>query len=455
MAQSKKRGTVDLDAHQRLLQAQQAIADGQVPYVHPSVTDPKAIGHAVGVAARRGKGGLPKYTDQVAGGPPPPMPALEHPHQENQTMASQAVQTHAEGDHKAMQHAMAQHHQSGSIIQAGGAPMTHPVQQTPVQRTPAQLGIMPADTLHPDAQKDENFHHGAGSMLAQHQPHMALKYGVIRKGVHIPPQALQANVGVPPSDFRQNMGRRPSQEVLEDMRRVSESMGRTPQPSPGEGLRTPDSIPKTDEEADEMARRGPAGAAAEAGRPPAPSVLSEDENARKKAEEQLKDLDTLDLEMLRREMIKDILRHPDQREMVEKRCVSMSLDDLLMRNSVQQKVPVVPGKFEPTFESMTGDVEIRLKQMLTQESDSTEVTESYLLDKYALMTTTAGTSKINNLALPSIYDGKGDFSEELFWKKYRWMVKKPIHMLASLGIHYSWFEMRVRRLFKAEDLKNG
>ena len=54
-----------------------------------------------------------------------------------------------------------------------------------------------------------------------------------------------------------------------------------------------------------------------------------------------------------------------------------------------------------------------------------------------------------------MYDSKGEFDEKRFWEKFDWMLKRNIHMLASLGIHYAWFEQRVRKLFVADAGKGG
>jgi hypothetical protein len=36
-----------------------------------------------------------------------------------------------------------------------------------------------------------------------------------------------------------------------------------------------------------------------------------------------------------------------------------------------------------------------------------------------------------------------------------WVTKRPLHLIASIGTNHSWFELRVRKLFVAERVKNG
>ena len=66
-----------------------------------------------------------------------------------------------------------------------------------------------------------------------------------------------------------------------------------------------------------------------------------------------------------------------------------------------------------------------------------------------------GITRINTTTLPTHLDQGGNFNDELFWKKFNRVLKFPFHMLASIGVHYYWFDVRVRKLFVAERLKNG
>jgi hypothetical protein len=407
-------------------------------YVDPNLAgmSPRAAALVASSAARRGA--LPKYTTPTAGGAPPPIPALEQPFHQGMPMAAQAGQTMTGDSFRAQQEAFFQHGQreGGSILAPGGAPLGA------VQRPP-QLALNPNDVLPDEATKDPNYHQGASSKLAINQPHMAMKYGVVRGGQHIPPQVLMGTpMGPPraPDDFRASM-RRPMDETRNDLAQLAAA-----QQAP-EDLTPPLKAP---------AREG-AEAAARTGEVVNPPVL--DAVDRDKLSAEVKDallkMSDVDFDMLRRRMAEDILKNPKQREIVEARCTPLSIEELIRTNRVQQRVPIIPGQFEPTFESQTADVEMRLKQLLTMESDSVRITEAYLLDKYALMNTVAGVVAINNNRLPSMYDERGEFDDKKFWEKYNWMARKPMHMLASLGVHYSWFEARVRSLFKVEDAKNG
>lgn len=374
-------------------------------------------------------------------------------------MAQQAMQTRRSDATRHVQQAVAAQSGPGSII-APDVQQAAPAAPDEVA-SPQDLLLLPQDLLPPEATEDKAYQHGAGGRMAMNQPHMAAKYGVIRGGRRIPPQELvrgaaYSGPGAPPDDFRRQA--RPASAIAADLqkalgapsgdvalraRQAAEQAAGGPEPL--------EHLPKSDEEAEATARGS---AAARAGQAPVAPVLSED------VVDHLRNMDDLDFEALRREMIKDILKNPKQKEAVEARCKELDIDELIMNNFVRQRVPIIPSTnerkgFEPTFESMRGDVELALKRLLVKESKSVAVTEAYLLDKYAVMTTAAGVVAINGNPLPSMFDDQGEFKEELFWAKFEWLLKRPIHMLASLGIHYSWFEQRVRKLFKADEGKDG
>lgn len=435
------RKPVDLNAQAQAQRARQIQAGGY-PDLAPNVTDTHAVGYAAGLAARRG---LPKGGSPVAGGPPPAIPALEQPHQAGMTMAQQAAVTRRH-DSASHAHAAVAAASPDSIIDSDVQQQAPPDPR--MVAAPPDLALLPQDLLPQAATQDEHYRHGTGSRMAMSQPHMAAKYGVVRNGQHVPPQNL-----VRGQTSQQQQVRRPPAAVRQDFEQALKSTQQPSKPkieSEDAGPEPPEHLPRTDAEAEAQAKAGPGGSASKAGQPPVAPVFK-DEELRKK----ISALDDLDYDALRREMIEDILKHPKQRETVESRCKPLSIEELILHNVVQQRVPIIPGKFEPTFENMRGDVELVLKRLLVKESKSVAVTEDYLLDKYAVMTTTAGVVAINGNPVPSMYDTNGDFSEDKYWEKFNWMLKRPIHMLASLGIHYSWFEIRVRKLFKVDEGKDG
>jgi hypothetical protein len=298
----------------------------------------------------------------------------------------------------------AQPRPSGSIVE-------RPI---PMQQA-ATPQFLPGDMLPPEAQNDPHFQSGAGSMFAVTQPHLAMKYGVIRNGQHVHPGAQK-------------------------------------QGKVGQGL-SPETVAGL-QALEELKQRQVAPVAAPAGTKVEPESTKSEEN-KKAVEEAIGALDSFDYDALRKMMNRDMLNNPDQKEIIESRLKPLDIDELIMKNRVSQEIVVVPGKFWFRFSSMTGEEDLALKQLIMEESKSTEVTDRYLLDKFAFMALTLGTTHINGNPVPSHTDEKGEFDKERFWVKFNWMVKRSVHMLACIGVNHSWFEQRVRGCFVAKKLGNG
>jgi hypothetical protein len=203
--------------------------------------------------------------------------------------------------------------------------------------------------------------------------------------------------------------------------------------------------------AERAAAEGPAGAAAGLAGGTDP-VTDEQRSA---AEEALKNMDDFDFNSFRELMMKDLLNNDEQRQIIEERLKPLDLGELIMNSRVTQRIPVRPGQYEPELQSMTGEEELALKRLLMEERGKIAAPDRYLLDKYQLMTIACGLYAINNKILPSHLDEKGNFNDEKFWTKFNMVLKLPFHMLASLGLQYYWFDIRVRKLFVAERLKNS
>lgn len=285
----------------------------------------------------------------------------------------------------------------------------------PLSRPPANL--LPQDLLPDEATRDPAYREGGGSRYASSQPALAYKYGVIRNGQRLAPQQLVT--GKP--------GLKP--ETVEGLKAL-QNFNR-------------DSDAKVEREA----AAGAAGAAARVGESP-PADPTEVEKA-------LKQLDDFDFNKFREAMMKDIINNDDQRKIIEERLEPLLLDDLLVNGFVTQVVSIVPEKFEPEFQDMSGETELALKRLVMEESKSIEINARYFLEKYSLMSVVAGLRSLNRNPLPDFKDREGNFDDALFWAKFNRVMKFNFHMLASLGVNYFWFDIRVRKLFVAERLKNG
>lgn len=391
-------------------------APENAPFVDPTVAarNPAAAAYARDVAKRSAG-----YSEPRGGAPAPPMPPLNASHRDGMTMADNAI---------AMRQPPPSHNMEGTIFspEAAAASMAPPG---------GNAGIMQNDVLPEAARQDPMFRDGHGSAYAINQPGLAKKYGVIRNGKLLPPQALvagQANASLKAQTVE-------GLEAVIAFNKVRQS------------------AESGDSAAETAAREGIAGEAAK---------VAGGDDARPATEEQKKDveramqnMDEFDFNAFREIMMKDLVNNEEQRKIVEERIDPLDLSELIMNGRVTQLVPIVIGKYEPTFQSFTGEEELALKRLLMDERKGIEAPDRYLLDKFQLMTVALGISKVNTkggaTALPPHTDAEGNFNDTLFWKKFNRVLKLPFHMLASMGVHYYWFDVRVRKLFVAERLKNG
>jgi len=376
-----------------------------------AAANPAAAAYAQQVAARQAAAGLPKFSDPRGGGAPPPIPLLSEPHQSGMTMADQATASRAPPP---------QAPPGGTIFspEAAAAALAQP----------RQNGILQNDLLPDQAKQDPSFREGHGSVYAVNQPNLARKYGVIRSGKYIPPQQIDTGAsGLKPATV----------EGLEAIRAFNEKRRSTE---------------SGDNVAEREAQEGLAGEAAKLANP---SGKGDAKPVTEEQRQQAANLDEFDFNAFREVMMKDLINNEEQRKIVEERLIPLDLSELIVNGAVQQVVPIIPNQYFPTFQSFTGEEELALKRLLMDEKKGLEAPDRYLLDKFQLMTVALGLVKLNTTQMPSHQDKDGNFSDDLFWKKFNRVLKMPFHMLASIGVHYYWFDVRVRKLFAAEKIKNG
>lgn len=389
----------------------------QLPFVDPRVTDPRALAYQRDLE-QRGRQQLPKYNEPTAGGPTPPIPMLDSQHVEGQTMAQQGA---AQRRPPAGQ---------GSIFEPPpSAEPSGPMPPPPPRVAPSSgpLNIVPSDLLPEEAQNDPAFQRGHGSMYAVAQPELARKYGVIRGDQRIPPQMLvrQQQQGAPQKLSPETI------EGLKTFRQLQEQ---------GEQV----AIEQGDKEAEEAAKASVAGEAATAG------------SGLKTAKSEVDTMmSSLDLEGFRERLERNVIQNDEQKKIIEARLKPLDLSELITQGTITQIVPVQPGIFEPEFQSVSAEDDLAMKRLIIEEANSLKVDDRYLLDKFALMGITCAIRAINRLPLPDHRDEKGNFNDEKFWKKFAKVLRFPLPMISSLGANYFWFDIRVRKLFVAERVKNG
>lgn len=147
--------------------------------------------------------------------------------------------------------------------------------------------------------------------------------------------------------------------------------------------------------------------------------------------------------------VRSLLGNKKRCEVITARCPPMSFDELLMEGSVKQRVPIIPGKFEPTFRSLQGEENVEILRLMSSMRGS----EDYILDTISIFRLTAGLYQINNKVFPNHLDKNGDFDEKLFLDKKKIVSKMALPILADLSVNYNWFTRRVQKMTVVDDIK--
>lgn len=383
--------------------------DPAVPAAH---IDPQALRYQQALDARR--------ASDPRGGPQVHIPRLD-------TAGTEQMGHLTMAQLRQMQDAAAQPLQAGA--QAGG--VFGP--QGPVTPAPSKNPLLQTDTLPEAAKEDPLFQAGMGAMAAVNQPHLAFKYGVMRNGQLVPPQVLMgvANPGL-------------KKETVEGLKALEDFN------------RTRAKVESGEKALEDASAASPAGSAGRLAGGESAAPVSDEEREKMK---RLSEIDDFDFHTYREMMMKDILNNESQKRIVDETLVQLGreldLTELIIKGFCTQVVPIVPGKFEPEFQSMSGEEDLALKRLIAAEAKELNVSERYLLDKYSMMSVACGLRSVNKVPLDSHLDKDGKFDDDLFFKKFSRVLRFPLHMIASLGVNYFWFDMRVRKLFVAEKIKNG
>jgi len=388
------------------------------PTVAPHVTSavPPAARAAAqtyldGQRARREAASPRKATLPVAGGPGPSIPRLDS------AFDDQAPPMTLE------QHAAAQRQPPpGVVVPVGGQgagsivePSSVALGQAVSAGGPPQLDLRPTDLLPPEALRDPTAQRGSGAQFAAAQPHLAAKYGVLRDGRVVPPQQLQS---VRTTQLRP--------DTLQGLAAMSASQ----------------KVRAADAEEPET----PSGRPAEGG--------TGSEGVDQNMVDNLMHIDGFQLDRWRRASEADILNTPEQRKLIEGRLKPLTIDAMLERGYIEQVVPIRKG-FTLVLRSYDGVSEQSIKRLAMEEAFSLNATERYVLDRLAFYTLVTCLHQVNDKRYPGFLDKDGAFNDSLFLAKAAQIGRLPVHMLASIGLNCHWFELRVRELFKADDLGNG
>jgi len=144
------------------------------------------------------------------------------------------------------------------------------------------------------------------------------------------------------------------------------------------------------------------------------------------------------------------LLREERRKVIEARLEPLDFADMVTKREVQQNVPVVPGRMEFLFRTLSQTENIFCLQYV-YEFPGSEAYVNELLNTAKLVCSTVA---INGAMLPNhMKDGSVD--REGFQRKWDQVVSFPVQLVGDMSVQLIWFNNRVNRLFDIDNLKNG
>lgn len=145
--------------------------------------------------------------------------------------------------------------------------------------------------------------------------------------------------------------------------------------------------------------------------------------------------------------------NPAVRKSIESKCGEMDFADLIMTGRVVQKVPIIPGKLEVTFQSLLGSETFWIEKNAGDYGRTDWAVRSWL--GYARLTVSI--CDMNGTLLPDHRGKDGEISKAHFDEKYLKVMSLGEKIIELLFVNLGWFNDRVEKLYENdfELLKNG
>lgn len=316
-------------------------------------------------------------------------------------------------------------------------PLVSEAAAAPAAPSPA-LHLLPTDLLPRTASLDPRFNEAKTMHASAQDPGLARQYGVLRNGVHLPPQMLATPPVAAPVPTRSADPAPPK-----------------PAADPVARLEKPTSffeVPLAPADADPPP-------ALDVKVPAAPSIVSKSEDEEEKPTETYLDEPALpgsaDLIAIREAVQQSVLNSPEQRKLVESRLKGkLSYTDYLLDRPVLQTVVIRPKQLEITFQVNPAELEFAIKEMIAEEAMGPMLNE-YLMDKLHMLGVSASVHAINGEKLPGYLNEQGKVDRKRLLAKFAWLSRRPIPFIIMLSVQYIWFCDRYTREMMATDPKDG
>jgi hypothetical protein len=181
-----------------------------------------------------------------------------------------------------------------------------------------------------------------------------------------------------------------------------------------------------------------------------PDQSDDDQDDRDELERADKELERASFDMEGLIRARNSLLSDERRVAIEKRLKQLDISDMVTKREIQQKVPVVPGRLEFTFRTLSQNENIFCLRYV-YEFPGSEAYANEMLNTAKLVCSIVA---INDAMLHNhMRDREVDRDE--FQNKWDQVVSFPVQMVGDMSVQLIWFNNRVNKLFDIGNLKNG
>lgn len=179
----------------------------------------------------------------------------------------------------------------------------------------------------------------------------------------------------------------------------------------------------------------------------------------------LDNYDDLELEQLMRGIQKDVINNKAEREHVDnpenKRISEIDFAEGVAVGEFKQVVDVVPSRLKVHYRTVTALENQAIRLWIFRRVAEDARLERISGEMFGLGLVVASVMQVNGTSYPNHMKQSGagmytaEFDEVTFAEKYNMFARMPQPLIHAIGTHGQWFDLRVRKLFTTDFVKNG
>jgi hypothetical protein len=139
-----------------------------------------------------------------------------------------------------------------------------------------------------------------------------------------------------------------------------------------------------------------------------------------------------------------------RRKEIESRCSELDIGDILIKRRVEQKIPIIPNKFEILLRDTSAVEDTYIKNLLAKEYyERTEISQAYIQSKMARYKLTLSLLEINGVSLGDIKiktEPATEAEEKEFKSKLEVISSYPVEIIQDIDLQNYYFKERIKSL---------